>query len=1410
MSTFLTLHSKKALFTHGNLTAKSSGNDSVELFKVDGTDKEVTVTKDADTIFKQSDGTTDLLKIHPSDANSELANKITSQAGVLMKTLDGSKTLLSLDASNTKSSTDAGLTTKTNVNLQTELGTDLLILDAVSTTPSVTSLQAPYLQVNTQFKTSGETELDGAVNITGVTTVYNKLNVNGTIDINEGDLILDENSQLIVAGGSELNVIGDEGIHWFNGGLDDSTTGGYAPTITIGGSSVSDFSGEYVRKTGLAAVSLPSGNGDDIVVGDGTNGEALAVPYYTNATQQLAHTDFFFHQVHSTNTDTGAITYLTDDGEYYWNKSKGTILFKQDNDWLNVTGLTSGSTGKFFRSQYVMRNNKDINSNRSFRRNGQTQWVLLRNTAWIDEDDMPQFSYDTDNSTQTNGYFKPVAALSDMTDDSAILSSLRSGQIPFGTRLDQLWDGNTNTFNYTTVVNEASIRKFHLPHFSGSTLFNKVVDNDAVSWVTQYSTGSTSYDNKEYTVLFTLNDLAAPEYDSNGLLTNNIPYSYYLTNDNTDGKYFGYFVKKYNLALTVEETSTGSGTWTIKTDVNNDYRYYEAQLPYTDYEYHYRYIMHADSDFGIKFFSFMVGATNGITNGQGWFAFSTTQKLNPGISQTLGEFNLSTYVFNDDTVIEAHPESQFKVNNKTTKFIPIDAYTTSGSTTSYDSGANRDSQLIPYHETHEDGQTIGIYGKTIEWHDNSQTAQYNIGWGYPFTSNGGDVTLSNLNIRGNMAALGNSYVNALYGGTSSNNSAPPLLVTSFGTSLATTPLDYYKSTAKKSLNTPFFSIVPDSLSVEVKDQAQLDVQTTTGSSSTSSGALVVAGGAGIGENLNVADNADVGGTLIVTGATTLHSDLNVTGSSTLKDALGVSGIATISNDTESNATTSGALVVAGGVGIVKKLNVGQNTTLSAALGVTGATTLNNTLGVTGVTTISNETDVSGQSLTQGALIVSGGVAITKSLNVGINTHVQGSLTVTGSTTVKDALGVSGIATISNDTESDATTSGALVVAGGAGIAKKLNVGSDTTLSAALGVTGATTLNDTLSVTGATTLNSTLGVSGAASLASTLSVVGATSLSNSLTVQTNALVVPNTSGAITMTRDLTLDNNKIICKNIEVKGTMTTINTEEVNIKDNHIVLNSTHTATTDKDAGIVSIGKVISSMTGTLNSRTITRTGGTDPIGNFDDDAIILVQHPDNDTDANNGLYAVTSKTSTALTVTGSPGVDFVRSDEFATSSATYNIYKVNVHHMYFDTDSTGGTNNNTIKYGSGNKVSSFSGYGYLDLTQGDVRSSYEGDVDLSSANHELSKSITKVTTAGSYNLMLPTPTAGPTQLVDGTTYKIINSTNTAITIEQPSATYNNIALAIELGDGSSDSTVELYAYSTITLTYANTRWYVL
>jgi len=1412
MSTFLTLHSKKALFTHGNLTAKAT--DSVELFKVDGSAKTVSITKDAATIFKQNDSSGgDLLKITPVN------NQLTTQGEIDMKTLDGNSSLVSLNASNAAET--AGLTTKTNVNLQSTAGDNLLILDA-DKTPDIDSLQAPYLKVTTQFKTSGETELDGAVNITGVTTVDNKLNVNGTLDINGGDLILDENSELIVAGGSELNVIGDEGIHWFNGGLEAGLAGGYNPVITIGGASVNDFSGDYVRKMGIAGVALPGGNGLNIEHGSNSNPyESSGGFYATNAQHLLNQTDYFFHKVHN-NADSAntseQITYSDTKGEYYWNQEKGAILFKENNDWLTTTetGEDFTSITTFYRANWKM--NFRQTTQKGFRKNGQTQWVLLKNTAWAGEPDMPQFQYDTVNSIQRNGYFEPIAQLSDMDDDDAIKEQIEQGKIPFTTALNSLWD--QGTYNYTTVVNDSSIRKFNLPHFSGNTLFDKVVDNDTVVWSDLYSTTTTDYDNKEYSVLITTPDITSPTYDSNGNLLHS-PYDYYLTSTGTSNPYYGYFKKKYNLALTVEETGASSNVFTVKTDVNNDYRYYEAQLPFSNSSYHYRYIMSADNDFGQKFFDHLVGSSNSISGDtRGWFTFSTKEKLNSGISQDLGEFDFSgTYTFNDVTSgnLAGHPESQFQVNGKSVKFVPIDAYYTNSTTSSYDSNSNRDSTLIPYHEDHQEGQVIGFSNtQGIGWHSNDSGEQYGIGWGYPFTSNGGDVTLSNLNVRGELTAIGNSYIKELYAGTSTPNSAAPLLVTNTGASLTTTPLDYYKSFNDKENNNPFFTISPELLAVEVKDTAILDIKTSTQSDGNTSGALVVAGGAGIGKKLNVSGATSIDDTLGVTGATSLASTLGVTSATTLDSTLGVSGITTIGSTQQSDATNTGALVVAGGVGIGLKLNVGGSTTLSSALNVTGTTTLDSTLGVSGVTTIGNATEST--SDTVGALVVAGGVGITKRLNVTGNTTLKGTLgvtsattldstlgvtgatslgsdlDVTGDTTLTGTLGVTGVTTISNDTDSTSDTVGALVVAGGVGITKRLNV------------TGNTTLKGTLGVTSATTLDSTLGVS------------SATTLASSLTVQTDALSVP-TSGAITMARDLTLSSNKITCQNIEVKGTMTTINTEEVNIKDNHIVLNSTHTATdSEKDSGIVSVGKasttIVCRIDGVKTLKEVTPGAVTGASFTAGDIILVTSKGSDDNSDKNNGLYSVHNIDGAAGTFTfkqsGLQHIDFCRTSDFDTTAAgniQYDVSKVSVHHMYFDTDSTNG---NTIKYGYGERESDFQGYGYLDLTQGDVRSSFE-EATLATASHTLTKSITRVTSVTAPNkLILPSPSDTTSKLVDGTTYKVINSTGSSVTIDA-SGSDGGTDIKIELGDGVAPaSDVELYPYSTITLTYANALWYVL
>jgi len=138
------------------------------------------------------------------------------------------------------------------------------------------------------------------------------------------------------------------------------------------------------------------------------------------------------------------------------------------------------------------------------------------------------------------------------------------------------------------------------------------------------------------------------------------------------------------------------------------------------------------------------------------------------------------------------------------------------------------------------------------------------------------------------------------------------------------------------------------------------------SNSTTSGALIVTGGAGIGGALNVGNNARIGGTL------------------------DVSGITSITNNSGSNSTTNGALIVEGGVGIGRGLNVGNNA------GIGG------TLDVSGITSITSNT--SSTSTTDGALIVRGGVGIGGALNVGGAANITGNLNMTGLIDFPDSLG----------------------------------------------------------------------------------------------------------------------------------------------------------------------------------------------------------------------------------------------------------------------------------------------------------------------------------------------------------------------------------------------------------------------
>ena len=176
------------------------------------------------------------------------------------------------------------------------------------------------------------------------------------------------------------------------------------------------------------------------------------------------------------------------------------------------------------------------------------------------------------------------------------------------------------------------------------------------------------------------------------------------------------------------------------------------------------------------------------------------------------------------------------------------------------------------------------------------------------------------------------------------------------------------------------------------------VANSAASSSSSTGALVVAGGVGIGGNLNV------GGTFgLTSSANATDKD---TGAFVLSDGgLGVElnivagGMISANSVAEAITTTNGALVSRGGLGVASKALIGGNLFVTSTTESTGDTI--------------------------GAIITAGGVGIAKRLNV------------TGNVVFN-----SGTNSTYDSASSGINYSGALIVQGGMQVTKTLNVGND--------------------------------------------------------------------------------------------------------------------------------------------------------------------------------------------------------------------------------------------------------------------------------------------------------------------------------------------------------------------------------
>lgn len=141
---------------------------------------------------------------------------------------------------------------------------------------------------------------------------------------------------------------------------------------------------------------------------------------------------------------------------------------------------------------------------------------------------------------------------------------------------------------------------------------------------------------------------------------------------------------------------------------------------------------------------------------------------------------------------------------------------------------------------------------------------------------------------------------------------------------------------------------------------QSNFQATTSSTSSTTGAVVITGGLGVGGKINSAN------------------DINST------------GILTVTNSTDSSSTGTGGIVTSGGLGVARNAYIG------AALNVTGAIS-GAGLTASGASAFTNATASTGYS--SGAVLVTGGVGIAGNLNVnGATSNFYKDVYITGNLT----------------------------------------------------------------------------------------------------------------------------------------------------------------------------------------------------------------------------------------------------------------------------------------------------------------------------------------------------------------------------------------------------------------------------
>ena len=242
--------------------------------------------------------------------------------------------------------------------------------------------------------------------------------------------------------------------------------------------------------------------------------------------------------------------------------------------------------------------------------------------------------------------------------------------------------------------------------------------------------------------------------------------------------------------------------------------------------------------------------------------------------------------------------------------------------------------------------------------------------------------------------------------------------------------------------------------------------------------------------------------------------------------MNVGGAATVSGTTASESTTTGALVVSGGAGIAKSCYVGGNLDVAGSLAVGGTITYDDIHNLDSIGVVTARTGV---EVTAGGITINGGGLDIVGLTTGL--HVSGVSTlaaITGTT-----VDMTGVLTITDTTESTSKDTGAIILNGGIGCEKNLNVGTACSIEGA----GIATFSQGMKVGGGNALREKAHVNSTAWSASV--AAGDINLDYGM-VHLNTAVLAGTGNTLNVTSSVGLNTAMVVGDVIAVTG-ITSIN-----------------------------------------------------------------------------------------------------------------------------------------------------------------------------------------------------------------------------------------------------------------------------